>query len=92
MTALDRDDAAPATARGRRAATPLSEILAAVRAGATSAPEVVRRTGLSPDAVATGLATLTSTGLVRPLSGPGCPASGCGRCPVASGCAPSGRN
>jgi hypothetical protein len=89
MNGADMNGAGLPGVRSATPTSPLAVILAAVRAGASTAPEVVRRTGLTPDVVATGLTTLTSTGLVRPLAGSGCPTSGCGKCPVASGCASS---
>lgn len=78
----------PNAAANRRSS--LAEILAEVRSGASGAPEVARRTGLDPDTVEAGLATLASTGLVRPLTGSGCPPNACGGCALVSGCATLG--
>lgn len=80
----------PATSAAAPRRSTLAEILAAVRSGASGAPEVARRTGLDPEMVEAGLATLASTGLVRPLTGSGCPPNACGGCALVSGCATLG--
>lgn len=71
---------------------PLSDVLAAVRAGAGSAMEVARRTGASVEVAETALAALAATGRVRRvlvLAG-GCTTDGCGSCGSSGGCSSAG--
>jgi len=78
---------APTTAQGG----PLSAVLAAVRGGARSLPEVARRAGLSDEMARAVVDHLVRSHrlLVRQLTS-GCPSGGCGSCALAPGCAVPG--
>ncbi len=70
----------------------LSEVLAAVDAGAGSTMEVARRTGATPESTETALAALASTGRIRRVLvfAETCPTDGCSGCGSSRGCASAG--
>ena len=70
----------------------LSEVLAAVTAGAGSTAEVARRTGTSAEAVETALAALASSGRIRRVLvfADACSTGGCSGCGSSGGCASAG--
>lgn len=72
--------------------TRLETILSAVRGGAGGAGEVARRTGMDIDTVETGLAMLAAAGRIRRelVFATACAPTGCGSCPISSGCAATG--
>jgi hypothetical protein len=75
--------------------SPLRRVLAAVREGrARSLDDLAREAGVSPEETAAMLDYWVARGLLtREEIAPGCPAAGCGSCPVtASGCATRPRN
>ena len=64
---------------------PLSAVLAAFEAGATSLPEVQERTGLSADLVRAGVDHLVRIGRLQAQElAQGCPSGGCGTCASAT--------
>ena len=70
----------------------LSEVLAAVAAGAGSTDEVARRTGVARDVAETALAALASAGRVRRVLvfAGACATDGCSDCGSSGGCASAG--
>lgn len=64
---------------------PLSAVLAACTAGASTLAEVAEQAGLAADVVETAVDYLVQTGRLyaAPFTG-GCPTGGCGGCPVAT--------
>lgn len=64
---------------------PVSAVLGAIRSGSVTTTDVQRATGLPRDVVEAALDHLARLGRLRsePLQS-GCPATGCGQCPVAS--------
>lgn len=65
-----------------KTAGPLSRVLLALEAGATSRAALARHTGLDAELVDAALVHLVRLGRVRADAlGSGCPSEGCGRCP-----------
>lgn len=77
---------------------PLTQILAAFQAGATSLAEVAARTGLADDLVRAGVDHLVRTGRLEAKElAQGCPGGGCGSCASGTptgtaGCGAAGPN
>lgn len=68
--------------------SPLRRVLAAVVEGrARSLDDIAREAEVSPDEASAMLDYWVARGrLTREEITPGCPASGCGSCPIAAGC------
>ena len=70
----------------------VSDVLAAVAAGAGSTVEVARRTGTTQQDAETALAALSATGRIRRVLvfADACATEGCSGCASSSGCASAG--
>lgn len=70
----------------------VSEVLAAVAAGAGSTGEVARRTGTTTQVAETALAALSSAGRIRRVLvfADACSTEGCSGCGSSAGCASAG--
>lgn len=70
-------------------ASPLTAILDAFGAGATSLDDIALRTGLARTVVEAGVEQLVQLGYLRAESiSAGCPSGGCGSCPSGHGDSP----